>query len=189
MTKLFDTHAHYFADRFNELDGGADAILSSEEFRETVGKVICVGSDPINVHISTNLARKYDFMYAAVGIHPEDAQSMCKKTPDEEIYDCVESLVFDERERKENKIVAIGEIGFDYFCKPTDKPLQYEYFYKKILPSRHRSQPQRARGYSQYAPPFSRRHRCTSQLFYERGNGKGNSQAWLVRLVFGFGDL
>ena len=44
MTKLFDTHAHYFADKFNELDGGADAILSSEEFRETVGKVICVGS-------------------------------------------------------------------------------------------------------------------------------------------------
>ncbi|MBE6581890.1 MAG: TatD family deoxyribonuclease [Ruminococcaceae bacterium] len=141
MTKLFDTHAHYFADRFNELDGGADAILSSEEFREAVGKVICVGSDPSNVHISTDLARKYDFMYAAVGIHPEDAQSMCKKTPDEEIYDCVESLVFDERERKENKIVAIGEIGFDYFCKPTDKPLQYEYFYKQMELARRYSLP------------------------------------------------
>lgn len=132
MTKLFDTHAHYFAEKFNELDGGADAILSSERFRETVGKVICVGSDPSNVHISTDLARKYDFMYAAVGIHPEDAQNMCKKTPDEEIYDCVESLIADERTMKENKIVAIGEIGFDYFCKPVDKPLQYEYFSKQM---------------------------------------------------------
>ncbi len=132
MTKLFDTHAHYFAKKFNELDGGADAILSSEKFRETVGKVICVGSDPSNVHISTDLAKKYDFMYAAVGIHPEDAQNMCKKTPDEEIYDCVESLIADESTRKENKIVAIGEIGLDYFCKPLDKPLQNEYFSKQM---------------------------------------------------------
>ena len=132
MTKLFDTHAHYFADRFNELDGGAAAILSSDKFREIVGKVICVGSDPSNVHISTDLARKYDFMYAAVGIHPDDAQNMCKKTPDEEIYDCVESLIFDESTRKENKIVAIGEIGFDYFSKTADKPLQHEYFSKQM---------------------------------------------------------
>ena len=132
MTKLFDTHAHYFSNRFNELEGGADAILSSEKFRETVGKVICVGSDPSNVHISTDLAKKYDYMYAAVGIHPEDAQNMCKKTPDEEIYDCVESLISDERTRIENKIVAIGEIGFDYFCKPVDKPLQYAYFSKQM---------------------------------------------------------
>ncbi len=132
MTKLFDTHAHYFAERFNELDGGADTILSSVEFKETVGKVICVGSDPINVHISTDLARKYDFMYAAVGIHPDDAQNMCKKTPDEEIYDCVESLIADEKTRKENKIVAVGEIGFDYYRQPIDKPLQYEYFSKQM---------------------------------------------------------
>ncbi len=132
MRKLFDTHAHYFAEKFNELEGGASAILSSEQFRETVGRVICVGSDPINVHISTDLARKYDFMYAAVGIHPEDAQFMCKKTSDEEIYDCVEALIADEKTRKENKIVAIGEIGFDYLCKPVDKPLQYEYFSKQM---------------------------------------------------------
>ena len=128
MTKLFDTHAHYFAERFNELEGGADAILSSKEFRDKIGGVICVGSDPINVHISTDLSKKYDFMYAAVGIHPEDAQFMCKKTAGEEIYDCVEALIYDEKTRKENKIVAVGEIGFDYFCKPLDKPLQYEYF-------------------------------------------------------------
>lgn len=132
MAKLFDTHAHYFAEKFNELDGGADAILSSEEFKETVGKVICVGSDPINVHISTDIAKKYDFMYAAVGIHPEDAQNMCKKTPDEEIYDCVESLIAGEKTRNENKIAAIGEIGFDYLCKPADKGLQYEYFSKQM---------------------------------------------------------
>ena len=132
MAKLFDTHAHYFAEKFNELEGGADAILSSDKFKEKIGGVICVGSDPSNVHISTDLARKYDFMYAAVGIHPDDAQNMCKKSPDEEIYDCVESLIADEVTRKENKIVAIGEIGFDYFYKTADKPLQREYFSKQM---------------------------------------------------------
>ena len=108
MSKLFDTHAHYFAEKFNELEGGAEAILSSDEFKNTVGRVVCVGSDPINSRISVDLAKKYDFMYAAVGIHPEDAQNMCKKTPDEEIFDCVESLIADEKMRKENKIVAVG---------------------------------------------------------------------------------
>lgn len=132
MAKLFDTHAHYFAEKFNELEGGADAILSSDKFKEKIGGVICVGSDPSNVHISTDLARKYDFMYAAVGIHPDDAQNMCKKSPDEEVYDCVESLIADEGTRKENKIVAIGEIGFDYFYKTADKPLQREYFSKQM---------------------------------------------------------
>ena len=132
MSKLFDTHAHYFAEKFNELEGGADAILSSDMFKEKIGGVICVGSDPSNVHISTDLARKYDFMYAAVGIHPDDAQNMCKKSPDEEVYDCVESLIANEVTRKENKIVAIGEIGFDYFYKTADKPLQREYFAKQM---------------------------------------------------------
>lgn len=132
MAKLFDTHAHYFAEKFNELPGGAETILGSDEFKDNVGKVICVGSDPINSRISVNLAQKYDFMYAAVGIHPEDAQNMCKKTPDEEIFDCVESLIADENVRKENKIVAVGEIGFDYYWQPVDKPLQYEYFSKQM---------------------------------------------------------
>ena len=100
MSKLFDTHAHYFAEKFNELEGGAEAILNSDEFKNTVGRVVCVGSDPINSRISVDLAKKYDFMYAAVGIHPEDAQNMCKKTPDEEIFDCVESMIADEKTRK-----------------------------------------------------------------------------------------
>jgi TatD DNase family protein len=80
-------------------------------------------------------------MYAAVGIHSDDAQNMCKKTPDEEIDDCVESLIADEVTRKENKIVAIGEIGFDYFSKTANKPLQYEYFSKQMELGRKYSLP------------------------------------------------
>jgi TatD DNase family protein len=70
-------------------------------------------------------------MYAAVGIHPEDAQTKCKLSPDEEIAR-IKALVCDEAVRRENKIVAIGEIGFDYYWQPVNKELQREYFEKQM---------------------------------------------------------
>ena len=77
MERLFDTHAHYFDAKFNEIEGGVDAILSSEEFRNTVSHVVNVGAVPDDPYVSINLARKYDFIYSAVGIHPSDAQNIC----------------------------------------------------------------------------------------------------------------
>jgi TatD DNase family protein len=70
-------------------------------------------------------------MYAAVGIHPSDAQTKCKRSIDEELYD-IEALICDENARKRNKIVALGEIGFDYYWQPVNKPLQYEYFDRQM---------------------------------------------------------
>ena len=127
MEKLFDTHAHYFDEKFESLEGGADALLSSEDFREAVGAVINVGTDPENAHRVIEQSKKYDFMYAAVGIHPSDAQNKCKRSVEQELLD-IEALICDEKTRKDNKIVAIGEIGFDYYWQPVNKRLQYEYF-------------------------------------------------------------
>ena len=131
MNKLFDTHAHYFDRKFDELEGGADALLSSEAFLEAIGGVINVGTTYENSLLCIEQAKRYDFMYAAVGIHPEDAQNKCKLTPDEEIAK-IESLICDGEKRKANKIVAIGEIGFDYYWQPVDKALQCEYFSKQM---------------------------------------------------------
>ncbi len=131
MNKLFDTHAHYFDRKFDELEGGADALLSSDEFCETVGGVINVGTTYESSLLCIDQANKYDFMYAAVGIHPEDAQTKCKLTPNEEIAK-IRSLVCDKETQKANKIVSIGEIGFDYYWQPVDKALQYEYFSKQM---------------------------------------------------------
>lgn len=127
MIKLFDSHAHYYDKKFDDLDGGADAILSSEEFGDTVGAVINVGTRYENSLICIDQAKKYDFMYAAVGIHPEDILEHCKLSYDEEISK-IESLVADADKRRENKIVAIGEIGYDYYWEPYDKELQKKYF-------------------------------------------------------------
>lgn len=130
MEKIFDTHAHYFDHKFDEI-GGADIILSGEDFWGAVDGVVNVATCPENFDRCIDQAKKYEKMYVAVGIHPSDAQNICKLSAEKEI-ERVRSLISDEKLRKENKIVAIGEIGFDYYWKPIDKELQYEYFDKQM---------------------------------------------------------
>ncbi len=131
MEKLFDTHAHYYDRKFNENFGGADAILDSADFRAAVGAVVNIGTGPENNLTAIAQAAKYDFMYAAVGIHPSDAQGKCPLGIDETLRE-LEELVSNAEKRRENKIVALGEMGFDYYWQPMDKMLQYEYFDRQM---------------------------------------------------------
>ena len=123
---IFDTHAHYFDKRFCEL-GGAREILESREFKETVCGVINVGTNCDNAARCLEQVAEYDFMYAAVGIHPSDAQTECKLSPEQEM-DRLRSIIGDEDNRKKQKIVAVGEIGYDYYWHPVNKELQKYYF-------------------------------------------------------------
>ncbi len=131
MEKLFDTHAHYFDKKFEELLGGADEILSSEDFRATVGAVVNIGTGPENNLTAIEQAGKYDFMYVAVGIHPSDAQDKCPLGAEHAIGE-IESLISDSEARRKNKIVALGEIGLDYYWQPVDKELQLDCFDKQM---------------------------------------------------------
>ncbi len=126
-TKLFDTHAHYYSRKFCELDGGADRLLSSGEFQGCVGCVVNIGADIETSKAVVAQAKRYDFMYAAVGIHPSDAQNTCGEDVEGNIAK-IEEMLADPEARRENKIVAIGEIGLDYYWQPVNKELQYEYF-------------------------------------------------------------
>ncbi len=128
---LFDTHAHYFDEKFDTLEDGAEALLGSEEFKSRICGVINVGTSYESSLSAIKQAKKYDFMYASVGIHPEDAQTKCSLSPDAEV-ERIRELMLDSRTRKGNRIVAIGEIGFDYYWKPVDRELQYEYFDKQM---------------------------------------------------------
>jgi TatD DNase family protein len=69
-------------------------------------------------------------MAAAVGIHPEDAQGLPDGTPldPEKELSALRAWVSDPARRKVDKIVAIGEIGFDYHWQPMDKELQRAFF-------------------------------------------------------------
>ncbi|MBR2335143.1 MAG: TatD family hydrolase [Clostridia bacterium] len=131
MEKIFDTHAHYFDRKYGEI-GSADTFLSGEDFWNAVCGVVNVGTRYENSLKAIEQAKKHENMYVAVGIHPSDAQNDCKLSIDEEI-ERIRSLVSDEKLRKENKIVAIGEIGFDYYWKPVNKELQYEYFERQMM--------------------------------------------------------
>lgn len=128
---LFDSHAHYFDRRSTGVEPAVHEILRTEVFSKNVGYVVNVGTNPTNSADAVRIAQDYAGMYAAVGIHPEDAQFLTC-TPEAAIAE-IETLLADAETRKAKKIVALGEIGLDYHewqnggFSP-DKPLQKIYF-------------------------------------------------------------
>ena len=140
MPRYTDTHAHYFDrkfdpnphnfnDKFNKY-GGADTLLTDPDFLSKVAAVINVGTNLQNSQTAVDMAGKYPYMAAAVGIHPEDAQGLPDGTPldPEKELAALRAWVSDPARRKADKIVAIGEIGFDYHWQPMDKDLQRAFF-------------------------------------------------------------
>ena len=124
---IIDSHAHYFDRRFEEeLEGGADVLLGETVFPKGIAAIVNVGTDPKNCIKCVSQARRYGNMYAAVGIHPEDCQHLDGNAADEIAK--IKALADTPEKRKENKIVAIGEIGFDYYWQPVDKERQREFF-------------------------------------------------------------
>ena len=96
MEKIFDTHAHYFDRKYDEIDG-ADTFLSGKDFWSAVCGVVNVGTRYENSLKAIEQAKKYENMYVAVGIHPSDAQSDCRLSIDEGIKR-IRSLVSDKYE-------------------------------------------------------------------------------------------
>ena len=120
--KYFDSHAHYYDERFESecevgVDELIDALLSS-----CVSGIINVGTSPETCRLAIKGAKKRDGMYTALGIHPSDSQYL-SVSAEEAIAD-VESLI----KAPENKCVALGEIGLDYHYPDTDKECQMKYF-------------------------------------------------------------
>lgn len=128
--KFFDSHAHYFDARFDEYEGGADALLP-ELFSENVGAIINVGTNIENSEECVKQARKYEQMYAAVGIHPEDC--LYYGDPDKKLGELEKML--DCELVKKNKIVALGEIGLDYHVEAItdDDKHKQKYFFDKQM--------------------------------------------------------
>lgn len=127
LTGIIDSHAHYFDRRFeNEIEGGASAILENSVFPKGIAGVINVGTNPENCLYCIEQARKYEKMYAAVGIHPEDCQHL-EGSAEGELAK-IKTLLDTPEKRAENKIVAIGEVGYDYYWQPVNKERQTEFF-------------------------------------------------------------
>ena len=115
---IFDSHAHYTDKAFNE---DREIMLGSLKESGVCGIINC-GADIESSVSSVDLASKYDYIYAACGIHPEEAD----KIP-ENYIDILRDLA------KNEKCVAIGEIGLDYYWRQDTKDLQKDLFEKQIL--------------------------------------------------------
>lgn len=111
MNGIFDSHAHYFDARFlRETDGGAKEILE-QIMPSPVSYILNVGTDPRTSVLAVEQAATYEGMYAAVGIHPGDCHYL---TDPLGALAEIENLIGDKANRREKKIVALGEIGLDY---------------------------------------------------------------------------
>ena len=131
VLNFFDSHAHYYDEIFygEENVKGAEALLQVL-FSESVCGIINVGTDDNTNKLVIEQVKKFPKMYAAVGIHPTEI-TRGGLTADEQLSR-LKLLVEDEKIRKENKIVAIGEIGLDYYWEPYDKELQQYCFEEQL---------------------------------------------------------
>lgn len=99
LHNIFDSHAHYDDEQFNE---DREALLSTFPEKGVSG-VVCCGTRIENSEFAVDLSKKYAFIYSAVGFHPLDLKAYY-----EGALDSIKKLAQDP------KCVAIGEIGLDY---------------------------------------------------------------------------
>ena len=110
---IIDTHAHYDDEAFEE---DRDELLKSFEDKG-IKRVVNIGASMESSRNSIALAKEYPFVYAVVGIHPSCAEEISDKN-----ISLLEEMSFDE------KVVAIGEIGLDYYYDEPDKEIQKKCF-------------------------------------------------------------
>ena len=114
---IFETHGHYDDEQF---DTDREQLL--EEFqRQDIRYVMNIGANIATSKASVELAHQYDFIYAAIGTHPDDAPELSDAAI--EMY---RQMATDE------KVKAIGEIGLDYHYEDTDRTTQQFWFGRQL---------------------------------------------------------
>ncbi len=114
---IFDSHAHYD-------DGAFDADreeIFSQCINQGIGHIVNVSSSLESVQTTLSLAEKYPFIYAAVGIHPDEAGQLNE-----------ESFAWLKEQCRNPKTVAVGEIGLDYYWDKENHETQKYWFERQI---------------------------------------------------------
>ncbi len=118
MNNIFDSHAHYDSEAF---DADRKELLGTLKNQGVVGVVNC-GSDMASSLKSLELADEFDFIYAACGIHPHEAET-CKQG----YLPVLKKLCL------EDKCVAVGEIGLDYHYDFSPREIQKQVFEQQLV--------------------------------------------------------
>lgn len=116
--QYFDSHAHYDDKRFRE---DREELLRELLPASGVSHIINIGCDVKSSEMSIRLADRYDYIYAAVGVHPH------------ELYDMSSQTIAKLKKLSEHpKVVAIGEIGLDYYYDTHPRELQRFWFRQQL---------------------------------------------------------
>lgn len=118
MNNILDSHAHYDSEAF---DADRKKLLGTLKNQGVVGVVNC-GSDMASSLKSLELADEFDFIYAACGIHPHEAET-CKQG----YLPVLKKICLEE------KCVAVGEIGLDYHYDFSPREIQKQVFEQQLV--------------------------------------------------------
>ena len=123
---IIDTHAHYDDESFDE---DRDDLLTGMKSRG-VERIVTVGADIATSKAAIELTKKYPFVYGAIGVHPSDVTEL----DEEKIAWLLEMS-------REDKIVAIGEIGLDYHYDEPLPEIQKKWFIRQLALAREAGLP------------------------------------------------
>lgn len=126
MTAIFDTHAHYDDEAFDE---DREELLK-ELPEQKIARVVNVGASLSSCKKTLALMDKYDYIYGAIGAHPSETGELTE-----------ESFAWLKQQCKREKCVAVGEIGLDYYWKEPDPEIQKEWFVRQLELARELSLP------------------------------------------------
>lgn len=114
---IFDSHAHYDSSQFDE---DRHELLSSMQEND-VGCIVNVGADWDSVTEVVELAQEYPFVYAAVGLHPDEVGALNE-----------ERFAYMKSQCQKEKVVAVGEIGLDYYWDNEAHDVQKKWFIRQL---------------------------------------------------------
>lgn len=124
--KIFDTHAHYNDEAF---DKDRDELLRSLNAKG-IGTVVNVGASIQSTKETLQLTRQYHFVYGAAGVHPNETGEL-----NDNLMEWLRDIT------RENKIVAVGEIGLDYHWEEPEPEIQKYWFVRQLTLAREERLP------------------------------------------------
>lgn len=121
--EFFDSHSHYNDEKFDE----DREQLIEQTYNSGITKFVCAGYDIESSKKAIELSEKYEFIYSICGISPNDIPQSS-----EELWKSIDEISDIVSRNNSKKIVAIGEIGLDYYWNKENKELQKQAFIKQI---------------------------------------------------------
>lgn len=117
MTPIFDTHAHYDDEAF---DQDREELLGQLP-GAGIARVVNVGAGLASCKRTAGLMTGYEYIYGAMGVHPEETAGLRE-----------EDMDFLRQQCRLDKCVAVGEIGLDYYWDTPDRETQKKWFARQL---------------------------------------------------------